>query len=77
MYAPSDLRRKDHIKGDRPYCGMIYGGVGYEFFKDPWSAWTHYGELDFGMIGPAAGCKQTQKFIHKILHCRDPQGWDN
>ena len=35
MYAPSDLRKKDHIKGDRPYCGMIYGGVGYEFFKDP------------------------------------------
>lgn len=77
MYAPSDLRRKDHIKGDRPYCGMIYGGVGYEFFKDPQSAWTHYGELDFGMIGPSARCKETQKFIHKILHCRDPQGWDN
>lgn len=77
MYAPSDLRREDHIKGDRPYCGMLTGGVGYEFFHDPESPWTNYGELDFGVIGPAAGCKHTQKFIHKILHCRDPKGWDN
>ena len=35
IYAPSDLRRKDHILGDRPYAGIIYGGVGYEFFIAP------------------------------------------
>ena len=77
MYAPSDLRRKDHIKGDRPYCGMMIGGIGYEFFKDPKSPWSHYGEIDFGMIGPSARCKQTQTFIHKILDCKKPMGWDN
>ena len=77
MYAPDNLREKEHIKGDRPYCGMILGGVGYEFFRDWTSPWTHYGELDFGMIGPAAGCKWTQKTIHKWLGCKDPQGWDN
>ena len=47
MYAPSDLRRSDHIEGDRPYAGIIYGGVGYEFFKTFNPYWTHYGELDF------------------------------
>jgi len=77
MYAPSDLKKSEHIKGDRPYCGMLIGGVGYEFFQDPESPWTHYGELDFGMIGPAAGCKWTQKTIHKWLNCKDPKGWDN
>lgn len=77
MYAPSDLRRKDHIVGDRPYAGIIYGGVGYEFFRDYVPEWTHYGELDFGMIGPAAFCGHTQKFIHKILGCKDPKGWHN
>ncbi len=77
MYAPSDLRREDHIVGDRPYAGVIYGGVGYEFFRDHNLYWTHYGELDFGMIGPAAFCGHTQKFIHKILNCRDPKGWHN
>lgn len=77
MYAPGDLKKTEHIVGDRPYAGMIYGGVGYEFFKDPESAWTHYGELDFGMIGPAAMCKDTQTMIHKLLNCRKPMGWDN
>jgi hypothetical protein len=59
MYAPSDLKRKDHIKGDRPYAGIIYGGIGHEFFKDCNPYWTHYGEIDFGMIGPAAFAGHT------------------
>ena len=77
MYAPSDLRKKEHIKGDRPYCGLLLGGIGYEFFYDPESNWDHYGELNFGMVGPAAGCKTTQTLIHKMLNCKKPEGWDN
>lgn len=77
MYAPPDLRNKHHVPGERPYAGMLIGGVGYEFFQDQQSPWTHYGELDFGMIGPAAGCKDTQTAIHKLLGCRKPQGWDD
>lgn len=77
MYAPSDLRRVDHIAGDRPYAGFIYGGIGRELFVDPASPWTHYAELDFGMIGPAAFAGHTQKFIHKVLNCKDPKGWSN
>lgn len=59
MYAPSDLTQKDHIPGDRPYAGILYGGIGYEFFRDYDPNWTHYGELDFGMIGPAAFAGHT------------------
>ena len=77
MYTPNDLRLTHHVAGERPYAGMLIGGVGYEFFQDPASAWTHYGELDFGMIGPAAMCKDTQTAIHKLLNCRKPQGWDD
>ena len=77
MYAPPDLREKHHIPGERPYAGMLIGGVGYEFFQDPKTSWTHYGEVDFGMIGPAAMCKETQTAIHKLLNCRKPQGWDD
>ena len=77
MYAPSDLRRSDHIEGDRPYAGLIYGGVGYDFFREKNLYWTHYGEIDFGMIGPAAMCKDTQTMVHKLLNCRKPMGWDN
>lgn len=78
MYAPDDLSREDHIKGDRPYAGILYGGIGHELFKTrEFNPWTHYAEFDFGMIGPAAGCKHTQTMIHKLLDCRDPKGWDN
>lgn len=77
MYAPPNLRLKHHVDGDRPYAGMLIGGVGYEFFRERETPWTHYGELDFGVIGPAAGCKETQTFIHKILNCRKPEGWDD
>ena len=59
MYAPPDLSLKHHEPGDRPYAGMLIGGVGYEFFQDEESPWTHYGEIDFGIIGPGAGCKET------------------
>ena len=77
MYAPPDLRERHHVPGDRPYAGMLLGGVGYEFFRNPQSPWQHYGEIDFGMIGPAAGCKDTQTAIHKLLNCRKPHGWDD
>ena len=56
---------------------MLIGGVGYELFQDPASPWTHYAELDFGMIGPAAMCKDTQTMVHKLLNCRKPEGWDD
>lgn len=76
MYAPEDLRQVHHVPGERPYAGMLIGGVGHEFFRNPYSPWTHYGEIDFGMIGPAAMCKDTQTMIHKLLNCRKPMGWD-
>lgn len=77
MYAPSDLKRKDHIKGDRPYAGMLIGSAGYDFFRDFNPFWTHYGEVNFGMIGPAAFAGHTQRMVHRILGCRKPEGWHN
>ena len=77
MYAPHDLSAKHHIPGDRPYAGMLIGGVGYELFQNPQSPWTHYAELDFGMIGPAAMCKDTQAMVHKLLDCKKHEGWDD
>lgn len=77
MYAPHDLKREDHIEGDRPYAGIIYGGVGREILFAEDSLFTHYAELDFGMIGPASMCRETQTMIHKLLDCKKPMGWSN
>ena len=77
MYTPNDIKRHDHIVGDRPYAGWLGVGIGKELFKDSKSPWTHFAEIHFGMIGPSAKAGKTQKFIHKILDCRTPNGWDN
>lgn len=77
MYAPDDLSLKHHRPGDRPYAGMLIGGVGYEIPDLSPRPWTHYAELDFGMIGPAAMCKDTQTMVHKLLDCKKPEGWDD
>lgn len=76
MYAPKDLTRNPPDPKDRPYAGLLLGGVGYEFFQNPESPWTHYGELNFGMIGPSAKAGETQKWVHRWLGCKEPKGWD-
>ena len=77
MYAPKDLTRNPPDPKDRPYAGLLLGGVGYEFFQNPESPWTHYGELNFGMIGPSAKAGETQKWVHRWLGCKEPKGWDH
>ena len=77
MYAPSDLTTSKHIVGDRPYCGMALFGVGHQLLEDEDSPWSHYAELNLGVIGPSAKCKETQRLIHKWLGCKEPMGWDN
>ena len=77
MYTPSDIKVKEPIKGDRPYAGMFIGGIGKELFMDAKSPWSHYLEINAGVIGPASGAEQAQKMIHKILGCNKPMGWHN
>ena len=77
MYTPSDIKVKEHINGDRPYAGMLIGGIGKELFIDAKSPWSHYLEINAGVIGRASGAEQAQKMIHKILGCHEPMGWHN
>ena len=77
MYTPSDLRRSDHIEGDRPYCGLFLGSFGHEFFEKKDSDWIHYGELSVGVVGPSARCEKTQKWVHKQIGAREPKGWEH
>ena len=73
MYTPDDLTVADPPLDDRPYAGWLYGttGVGVE---------TDHGfdlfAITVGVVGPASYAEQTQKFVHKLVHTTDPQGWD-
>jgi hypothetical protein len=73
MYTPHDLTRADPPLDDRPYAGWLYGttGVGVETDHQ-----LDLFAITVGVLGPASYAEQTQKFIHKLVHTTDPQGWD-
>ena len=79
MYTPLDLRNKEQVPGRHPYAGTLLGFVGYrspERLSDSMSFY-HDAELVVGVLGPSSHADDVQRFIHKVLGCKDPKGWDN
>lgn len=59
MYAPEDITAKEHIVGDRPYCGWLGAELGREMFKDVSSPWTHYLGGEFWNDRPVCSCGRS------------------
>ncbi len=59
---------------ERPYAGWLYGGAYYRIEGDDGSELA-FG-LDLGCVGPCAGGRQTQEFLHRVLNQPQPHGWD-
>ncbi len=59
---------------DRPYVGWLYAGAYYRTERDDGSELA-FG-LDLGCLGPCAGGRQTQEFLHRVLDQPQPRGWD-
>jgi lipid A 3-O-deacylase len=74
MYAPDDLTRRNIVPTDRPYAGFLYGSLG--MLTDTGHRLDNL-QLTLGIVGPASGAKQTQKFVHRLIADTDPQGWSN
>ena len=77
LYTPSDVRippaRLNPL--DRPYAGWLYGGFFYAVVDADGSELS-FG-LDIGCLGPCAGGRATQSFIHKVLDQPEPRGWSS
>ena len=77
LYTPSDVRippaRLNPL--DRPYAGWLYGGFFYTVINADGSELA-FG-LDVGCLGPCAGGRATQSFIHKVLDQPEPRGWSS
>jgi lipid A 3-O-deacylase len=84
MYTPEDTRRYGLIRDDRPYAGWLFGSVGLVLGP----RWNTEGgsaafermetiELTVGMVGPASGAAETQKFVHSTIGGINPEGWHN
>jgi lipid A 3-O-deacylase len=75
LYTTSDINIPPEQVGppDHPYAGWLYIGV----FRE-----QHHSDgrrekfgLDVGCLGPCAGGKRTQTFLHDVLDQPPPRGW--
>ena len=75
LYTPSDVRvRPANLSPlDRPYAGWVYGGFFYNVANFDGSELA-FG-LDVGCLGPCAGGRPTQTFVHKLFDQFEPLGW--
>lgn len=73
MYTPEDISDPDPPPGEQPYAGILFLDTGVHAMG-PRS--VHNWTLRLGVVGPASGAEQVQRFIHEITNSPIPQGWD-
>jgi lipid A 3-O-deacylase len=72
IFTPSDLKDKDPPLTQRPYAGFLYGSFG---LADDTGTNLDQLQVTLGVVGPASLAEETQKFVHAIIHDREPEGW--
>lgn len=74
IQTPDDLSRRDLIKEDVPYAGVLtLQATWYAYNDDEFRGF----EITAGIVGPLSLAGPAQKEVHKLLHCSVPQGWGN
>lgn len=78
MYTPEDIEIERLIKDDRPYAGLLFGGVSLlnESQYDDWRLAESL-QVDVGIVGPASGAEVIQRNFHELIAAEKPEGWDN
>ncbi|SHE53826.1 hypothetical protein SAMN02745148_00566 [Modicisalibacter ilicicola DSM 19980] len=78
IYTPNNITRERLIEDDRPYAGVLLGGLSlYDDTRhEGWREATAV-QLKFGLVGPAAGGEPIQKAVHEVVGSDNPKGWDN
>lgn len=74
IYTPDDTESLDVIKGDRPYAGWLYLGVGV-VWKD--AKVRNSLVLNVGLIGSWSYAQEAQRLVHDLRGLGHPNGWDN
>lgn len=75
-YTPVYYERPEIQYGDRPFAGSLFIKT-FAMVNDPDKHQRISSSLSTGVLGPAAGAKQMQVFIHENTGNVLPQGWGN
>ncbi|HLI93591.1 MAG TPA: lipid A deacylase LpxR family protein [Puia sp.] len=74
VYTPDILSAKIPVKGDYPYCGVLFLRFTREMVSRDAKSLFRSG-LSLGMMGPAALGKEAQSAIHGWINTVRPAGW--
>ncbi len=75
IQTPADLSDPEPIPNDVPYAGTLGLTRSWSRLNDQR---LNAFQLYLGVVGPASGAEQVQKFVHNDLGLgEDPLGWDN
>jgi lipid A 3-O-deacylase len=74
IQTPNDLHRRNLIKNDVPYAGVLtLQGSWYAYDDTEFRGF----EITTGVVGPFSLGESSQKAFHKLFHRMLPQGWRN
>lgn len=79
IFTPADISSNPPPPNQHPYAGWLYGQLMMAAEENVIARAPRYVdlyELEFGMIGPSALGRQSQRGIHQVLGAPEPQGWD-
>jgi hypothetical protein len=85
LYTPADISTSQPIFNDRPYAAWLYASVLLQYTYKRHDPKTGTQEptrldslqLDFGLIGPAAGGEFAQNNFHRLIGSPQANGWAN
>lgn len=73
MVTPADITRKVPDPADAPYLGALWLRAAQVSVQGDVADML---AVNVGMIGPASGARQSQRFIHRVTGSERPEGWD-
>ncbi|MDX5434422.1 MAG: lipid A deacylase LpxR family protein [Halomonas sp.] len=79
MYTPVEVERRDLIEDDRPYAGLVLGGLslyGRQPLSDAWQREEAL-QFDIGVVGPATSADRVQREVHRFTRSQRPRGWSH
>ncbi len=79
MYTPVEVERRDLIEDDRPYAGLVLGGLSLYSRQPLRGAWQREEALQFdiGAVGPIAAADSVQREVHRFTNSQRPRGWSH
>lgn len=75
IYNPRSISSEDIATNDRPFAGYLFVEAGCSFFYQNESVVKF--NMQIGNVGPNSFGKQTQNYIHRLLHHKEATGWEH